>query len=206
MVRIQMGFTHEPRAGQLDEMFEDRKRVFVDLLRWDVAVVDGRLEIDQFDNEFAVYLLVEDSQGTHLGSARLLPTDRDHILKTIFPHLCAGSIPEGPRVREITRFCLSPRLTARERMQVRKQLVTALAQYALHAQIATYTGVAERAWFDQIAQFGWHCGALAPLTPEGSRALVGLRIDINPSTIQGLARARMYADIALQGLEPQLAA
>ena len=187
-------------------MFEDRKGVFVDLLRWDDTVVDGRLEIDQFDSEFAVYLLGEDSQGKHLGSARLLPTDRDHILKTIFPHLCAGSIPEGPRVREITRFCLSPRLTARERQQVSKQLVTALAQYALHAQITTYTGVAERAWFDQIAQFGWRCEALAPLAPEGPRALAGLRIDIDPSTIQGLVRAGMYADAAIQGLEPQPAA
>ncbi|HWU72384.1 MAG TPA: acyl-homoserine-lactone synthase, partial [Sphingomonas sp.] len=35
----------------LRRMFEARKEVFVDLLGWDVPVLDGRYEIDQFDDE-----------------------------------------------------------------------------------------------------------------------------------------------------------
>ena len=44
-------------------MFEERKRVFIDLLRWDVPVLAGRYEIDQFDNDRAVYIVIADAEG-----------------------------------------------------------------------------------------------------------------------------------------------
>ncbi len=44
----------------LQSMFADRKRLFVDLFGWDIPVVDGRYEIDQFDNSDTVYLIVPD--------------------------------------------------------------------------------------------------------------------------------------------------
>ena len=87
----------------LREMFEARKRVFVDLLKWDVPVLDGRFEVDQFDDEHASYLIVADEDGGHAGSARLLQTIRPHILDTLFPDLCAAPPPNGPNVLEITR-------------------------------------------------------------------------------------------------------
>src|SRR3546814_15077940 len=40
----------------LRSMFADRKRLFVDLLGWDIPVVDGQYEIDQFVNVHTVYL------------------------------------------------------------------------------------------------------------------------------------------------------
>ena len=42
----------------LRAMFAARKQVFVDLLRWDVPVLDGRFEIDQFDDDNATYLIL----------------------------------------------------------------------------------------------------------------------------------------------------
>ena len=63
----------------LRSMFEARKRVFVDLLKWDVPVLDGRFEVDQFDTPEAVYLVLADESANHQASARLLRTDRSHI-------------------------------------------------------------------------------------------------------------------------------
>lgn len=206
MVWITKGFRSQTRAGLIDGMLEDRKRVFVDLLQWNVPVIDGRFEIDQFDDDSAVYVIVDDAEGNHLGSARLLSTNRNHILKTIFPELCAGEIPAGAEVREITRFCLSPRLSARERLQVRKQIVTALVLYALHSEITTYSGVAERAWFEQIVQFGWRCQPLAPLVLDRPKSLVGLRIDIDDHTIQGLVSTGMYTNVILRSTDEKMAA
>ncbi|MFX8086716.1 acyl-homoserine-lactone synthase, partial [Acinetobacter baumannii] len=75
--------------ARMTSMFADRKRLFVDLMRWTVPVVDNRYEVDQFDDANAIYLLaVED--GEHVGSMRLLSTDRPHILDTLFPELCAA--------------------------------------------------------------------------------------------------------------------
>src|SRR3546814_5070352 len=59
----------------LAAMFEARKRVFVDLLGWDVPVLAGRFEVDQFDDVHARYLVLTDRQGSHLGSARLLRSE-----------------------------------------------------------------------------------------------------------------------------------
>jgi acyl-homoserine lactone synthase len=44
----------------VDKMFEDRKTIFVDLLKWEVPH-DGRFERDQFDDEHAEYLIVNDA-------------------------------------------------------------------------------------------------------------------------------------------------
>src|SRR5579885_1097919 len=54
----------------LREMFEERKRVFVDLLKWDVPVLVDRYEIDQFDTEDAAYLVITGERGRHRASAR----------------------------------------------------------------------------------------------------------------------------------------
>jgi acyl-homoserine lactone synthase len=192
--------------GLVQQMFEERKRVFVDILGWDVPVLEGRYEVDQFDNERAVYLIVDDGHGRHLGSARLLSTTREHILGSIFPHLCAGPIPSGDKTLEITRFCLSPEVRARERLSARKRLVSALAEYAIRTDVEAFTGVAEKAWFDQIAAFGWDCRSLGPPEGNANRALVGLHIDIGPDTISGLRRMGNYAEVQLRNLDTRLAA
>lgn len=173
----------------LRAMFEARKRVFVDLLRWNIPVLDGRFEVDQFDNEAATYLILSDTTGRHLASARLLETERPHILDTLFPHLSAGPVPRGPDIREITRFCLDPRPDARQRRVARDTLVMALAQHALEAGLASYTGVAELSWLQQIFAFGWDCGPLGLPRRDGPAMIGALRISITPDTPTLLTQA-----------------
>ena len=97
----------------LRAMFAARKEIFVDLLGWDVPVLDGRFEIDQFDDEHARYLVATDPDGRHLASARLLPTTRPHILADLYAPLCDGAVPRGPHIYEVTRFCLDRHIDAR---------------------------------------------------------------------------------------------
>jgi len=206
MIHISDGISGLRGSVIAHSMFSERKRVFKDILKWDVRVEDGIYEIDQFDTDAAIYLVISDRYLRHLGSVRLLPSIHDHILGAIFPHLCAGPVPTGDGIVEITRFCLSPSLRASERLLVRKQLVTALAEYAGLVGIKTYTGVAELAWFEQIAKFGWKCSALAPLSTDDRKALVGLRIDISAQTLTGLASCGMYASISLPDISGRIAA
>jgi len=166
----------------LRDMFAARKRVFVDLLGWDIPVLDGRFEVDQFDDERATYLIVQDAAGAHLGSARLLETVRPHLLDSLFPDLCAAPPPRGPAVREITRFCLDPRLSAAGRRDVRDRLVGALVDHALAAGITTYTGVAEMGWLQQILHFGWSCRPLGLPRRKDGKLIGALRIDISTGT------------------------
>lgn len=152
-----------PRADPvLRSMFEARKRVFVDLLKWDVPVLGNRYEIDQFDTADATYLILAAARGKHRASTRLLRTDGAHILGELFPHLCNGPIPSGTTTREITRFCIDPELSREQRREARNQLVTALVVHAIGARITDYTAVASVSWFRQIADFGWNCQVLGP--------------------------------------------
>lgn len=178
-------------SAALREMFAARKRVFVDLLKWDVPVVDGRFEIDQFDDENAVYLIVSRPNGGHAGSVRILETTRPHILDSLFPELCAAPAPRGPRVREITRFCLDRSLTGPERLETRDILVSALVRHALDNGIDTYTGVAEIAWLQQILAFGWDCRPLGLPRSHGGKMLGALRIDVTGATPALLAANRI---------------
>jgi N-acyl-L-homoserine lactone synthetase len=109
MVSLASRLPDPPRFPPLHPMFEARKRVFVDLLKWDVPVLEGCFEVDQFDDEHAAYLIIECRDGRHAGSARLLETVRPHLLDTLFPELCAAPPPRGPNVLEITSKVLTPR-------------------------------------------------------------------------------------------------
>ena len=185
----------------LREMFAARKQVFVDLLGWDVPVIEGRYEVDQFDDGDATYLIVPDDEGGHLGSARLLATTRPHILDSLFPQLCAVTLPRGPDTFEITRFCLARALDASRRLEVRNRLVSGLADYALEHGIRTYTGVADFSWLQQILAFGWDCRPLGLPVRLGGRMLGALRIDIDADTPDRLAANGIYRPAALERLD-----
>jgi len=189
----------------LRSMFEARKRVFVDLLKWDVPVLDGRFELDQFDDERAVYLIVADAAGNHLSSARLLETVRPHILDTLFPELCADAPPRDPLILEITRFCLDRRLRAEARMAARNRLVSGLVAFALERGLRGYTGVAEMSWLQQILAFGWRCRPLGLPCIYDGRMLGALSIDTNGDTPALLAKNGIHTPVNLQD-QPALAA
>lgn len=181
----------------LRSMFEARKRIFVDLLKWDLPVLAGRFEVDQFDDPHATYLIVTDKDGGHLASARLLPTTRPAILDGLFSHLVAGPVPRGPGIAEITRFCLSREAGAETRRYARDLLLTGLVDHALISGIHAYTGVAEEPWFRQIQQFGWDCTPLGDAVIDGGRRLRALRIDIDPATPARLTAAGIGAAVPL---------
>lgn len=201
MVVTGIGIEHALSDRVFRSMFEERKRVFVDLLGWDIPVLAARYEIDQFDDDDAVYIVITDESGEHCGSARLLRTNRPHILDSIFPHLCDAPPPTGPAVREITRFCLARRLRARDRLATRNRLVSALVEHALQNGITTYTGVAEWAWFQQILAFGWICTPLGLPNADNASGLSAMRIEISSETPHLLRQSGIFSPIDLTDLD-----
>ncbi|MCF3947970.1 acyl-homoserine-lactone synthase [Acidiphilium iwatense] len=205
MLDIITGANRGQFARQLDSMFEDRKRVFVDLFKWNLPVSNGRFEIDQFDDTTAVYLLITDQNGDHRGSLRLLRADRPHLLGSVFPDLCEHGVPADSCTAEITRLCLSPRLPAVERLHIRNQLITAMVDYALAHGIQTFTGVVSARFLSRILAMGWRCEVLgSPRIVNGS--MIGaFRIDIDEATPHRLRATGIYSATAIgkrAGVEP----
>jgi acyl homoserine lactone synthase len=173
-------------------MFADRKRVFIDLLRWDVPVVGGRFEIDQYDGEPATYIMAHDGAGCHLGSLRLLPTLGPHILGDLFADLCDDDVPRAAAIAEITRLCL-PLDSAAARLGIRNALISAMVDHCREVGIKALTGVVSAAFRRQICAMGWRCAALGPARRIRGEQLGAFRIDLDADTPAQLAANGIYA-------------
>ncbi len=174
-------------------MFTARKEVFIDLLKWDVPVLAGRYELDQFDDEHARYLILADNCHRHLASARLLPTTRPHILADLYGNLCDEPPPSGTDILEITRFCLDRSLRAPERRVMRDRLIAYLVDHALEHRIASYTALAELGWLTQIMAFGWDCRPLGAAREVAGKLLGAVQIFVDADTPQLLAKGGIVA-------------
>lgn len=112
MIRIFNRNTGKQNPADLNAMFQLRKRVFHDLLKWDVSV-RGDWEIDNYDDANPLYVLSYSDETGHLrGSLRLLPTLGPNMLDDTFPIL----LGDNPQVRsasvwESSRFCIDPAIS-----------------------------------------------------------------------------------------------
>lgn len=171
-------------APVLEQMHRDRKAVFVDRLKWDVPVVDGQFEIDQFDTENAIYLMsIDHRRQRHQGSVRLLPSTGPHLLGDVFPHLCEHGVPTGDDVWEITRMVTSPSKDIDPR-PIRGKLVTALCEFGLLYGIRTYTCVTHVQMLSSLLSVGWECEPLGEPQPVAGDMVGAMAIKISPATLQ----------------------
>ncbi len=88
-------------------MFLDRADQFRTRLGWDVKVNEKGEERDQYDDLNPLYVIWEESDGSHGGSMRVLPTTGPVMVNDIFGHLTGGQPIRSPLIWEVTRFCLS---------------------------------------------------------------------------------------------------
>lgn len=189
MVHILQGYSLADR--RIATMLADRKRLFVDLMRWQVPVVDGEYEIDQFDGAYATYLIAVEN-GEHVGSMRLLPTDQPHILDTLFPDLCTAGAPTGLDIAEITRLCLPCRLGTARRLEIRNRLISAMVDHAGTAGIISLTGVVSAGFLAQVMAMGWRCERLGPPRKCNGVSLAAFRVDLGADTPDRLAKTGIY--------------
>ena len=118
-------------AAALMEMHHDRKQVFVDRFGWRLPAKGSWLEVDQFDDDYAIYLLARSPEGRHQGSVRLLPSSRPHMLSTLFSHLCPAGVPSGDDCWEISRLVTSPAdASGTTILRVHRLLALALVEFA----------------------------------------------------------------------------
>ena len=176
----------------LRSMFADRKRLFVDLFGWDVPVIDGLYEIDQFDDAHTIYLIVADDDGAHEASIRLFPSTRPHMLGTLFPHLCPLGVPAGETTWESTRLCLPQRHGAERRRELRNLLFSAMVDVALERGIERYTGVIPDPFRKEVLAMGWQAEPLGPAVRIPGGLIGAFLIHVRPDTPERLRWTGVY--------------
>ena len=195
-------------ARALLEMHHDRKRVFVDTLGWQLPSRDSWLEVDEFDNEYAVYLIAR-TAGTvrHQGSVRLLPSTRPHVLASLFPFLCADSVPVGEECWEISRLVAAPGETGGTAVvKVHRMLALALLEFADLNDITNYSLVTEAHRVPALLSVGWDVRPLGLPTVCMGENLQALQIVIHEDSLAVMRNRFGIEESVLQSTSPQLRA
>ncbi len=175
----------------LEEHFRIRHDIYVGERKWmALEKPDGR-EIDQFDNESAVYLLAMED-GKVLGGSRLVPTVAPHLLSDVFPRLASiGGVPRGEDIYEWTRIFVNPEFRKQNGYaEAGSAVMASLMLYALEEGIEQISVVMETYWLHRFLEVGWHCVPLGlPEVIDGSWTTATL-IDVSRQSIESLCKVR----------------
>lgn len=177
----------------LMEMHRQRKQVFIDQMKWRLEESAG-IEIDAYDCPEAIYLIEAIAPRAPVtGSARLLRTDRPHLLGDHFPFLCDGAVPAGPDVWEATRFCPAPDTAHGEpRHDLLARMIAAIMETALIFGVERVTFVSSAALTPLAAKAGWDAQPLGAARRVGRDRLTAFVAAIDQ---RGLRRVRERNDI-----------
>ncbi|MBX9745683.1 MAG: hypothetical protein K2X34_02195 [Hyphomonadaceae bacterium] len=178
----------------LMEMHRQRKRVFIDQMKWRLEESAG-IEIDAYDCPEAIYLIEADAPRAPVtGSARLLPTDRPHLLGDHFRFLCDGAPPAGADVWEATRFCPAPETApGQARHDLLARMIAAIMETALIFGIEKVTFVSSAALTPLAARAGWDAQPLGVARRVGRDRLTAFVAAIDQ---RGLRRVRERAGLS----------
>lgn len=185
------------RALYLDEieaMHRHRYEMFVEERGWRALESPDRLDIDEFDNEYATYLIAIDDMGNVTGSARLIPSWRPNMLKNLFPEYCEKEVPVGPGVWEWSRHA-TPGRRYSKRFNIKTQLYLNIAvlEFGQSRGMEWVYGILEADLMPWTAQLGWQSRLLGPPQNYGEGFAVA---SISPVTSGHLHQLRAEANLA----------
>lgn len=173
----------------LDQMHRDRKRVFVDWLKWDIPVT-GDMEIDQYDTDDAIYLISADpATGEHIASLRLLPCSVPTLMAEHFADMVQNPIPADDSAWEMTRLCANPQIKDKlVQWTGRKDITVAAIEFALMRDIRQLIFVTHASWVPTLLSVGWDIELLGLPRNDGNDSIVAMRINVTPETLTLIRR------------------
>lgn len=137
MVIVLNGSERRKYPDYFDRLFRLRYRVFVQQRGWSLPAANDR-EIDQYDDNDAVYFLDLDEDANILGTVRMTPTTKSSLLADYFPHLVEnGQSPRSGHVYEATRYIVLPSQKTKGALRLAKgRLLTVLLEWCLDKRLS----------------------------------------------------------------------
>lgn len=187
---------------ELQDLFLARKQIFADGFGWDLPLRNG-LDIDQFDDERARYLVAFDTRDNVVMAQRFRPADDKSLLGTLFAH----ALPEGIRPIddgkswEVTRsFCLE---FGRKRWNMRRKgaCMTAPFEIMLDEGVNRIVGFTDVRMFNFILNMGWPIEILGEAIDYGEGAGFAFEVNVTEAALADIRqrwelppRAYIYID------------
>ena len=174
-------------TAELREYLKRRHDVFVNHKGWRPPLSNG-LELDQYDNGQATYLLgIED--GRVVTGARLIPTSEPHLVSEIFPHFCESTgVISRPDVGEWTRTYVYGDSADRGLRGTLTQLCCAVMEFALEEGLTAVGGVQETYFMPHHTRLHWKarpCGLAREV--DGEWYIVAY-IDVNEAALANVRK------------------
>ena len=168
MLQIIEGKDRQRHAELFETVFRARYQTFVVDRCWSLPTRRG-LEIDQYDNDRAVYIVDFDDAGHLQGSVRLTPTVTDSLTADYYPHLSdGGTALRDAFVYEGTRYMASPReKTPHGNRDVKARILGAMTEWAWSFGVRHIQTVIDAALLRSFMQVNSKTFALGPSHPYG---------------------------------------
>lgn len=148
MIRIYNYNNLKNHPVEISEIFKLRKKVFHDLLKWDVKL-EGDWEIDEYDKANPVYVASYDDTTKKLrGALRLLPTLGLNMLNDTFPQLIGAKKEiRSASVWESSRFCIDPEISQNRAVNqvtiAAAELMCGVGELSIESQISDIVTVTD---------------------------------------------------------------
>lgn len=185
-------------ARQIWEMFNERRKAFVERNGWQDLMVFEGAEVDEYDDEQAIYLMALNDDERLEGAIRVRPTTQSCMLVDKYPQLIAPDQPElkGPDVWEGTRVFITDAFRQRRAPGVRGSfgLATAAMEVAVDAGATRVVGIADVRMLDHMMDMGpnfWITGLPAEY-PHG--VMVGTCGLVSAEIVAGLRESLAEPD------------
>jgi len=144
MYKIIFGYERDKYFSLFESMFRLRHQVFVLNRQWSLASRNG-LEIDEYDNEDAVYFLSLDEDERIEACARMTPSARSSLLADYFPHL--NETPDASRsdkIYEATRYIVQPQVKSHQAIRDAKaRLIIPLVEWCYEKELSHLQAVVD---------------------------------------------------------------
>ena len=183
---------HAAHGPLFDAMHRQRHAIFAVQLGWSALHSDTGLEVDQFDDEHAVYLVAHDEDEV-CGSVRLLPAWRRSMLLECWPDFVdSGHRSFGETVWEWTRWCPGVAARPRQLLAARRALILGAVAFGQSRGATRFVTLCETKFVDQLAALGWSPEALGPSFQYAEGQAIGVGWALRPNALLETA-ARLKA-------------
>ncbi len=180
-------------ASELDAIFRLRHDVLIEALGWKGLHSTNGREIDEFDDQRALYLGIRDTMGSNdvIGCMRLNPMNGPNLTTRHFSHLVEfDDLPTSVHAFDVTRHLISPRHEQSLKESLAGlDLFCALYEFGLMEVASEFVAVIPIHLFSVLMQIGVEIDALGfPVEIEGETCLAA-RGPASEKSLQALYRA-----------------
>ncbi len=171
----------------MEQAYRLRHRVFVEQLGWEaLRRPDGR-EVDQFDTEDAIHLLMLEGDEV-AGYSRLLPATGPTLLRDVYPHLAFLPAPSDPSTMEWTRYAIDPRWRGERAIDnVGSRLLCAVLAYAFQQGVERLSMQTDPIWIARFNDLGFAVDPLGLPTELDGAPVIAMTVAL---TKPGLDKCR----------------